>query len=141
MIEAEKATYTVKRMCELLEVSRSGFYKWRSESRPRARPRRSSGVPSSTPRSPPSTQASDGVYGAPRILADLRADGERVSRKTVAASLRRQRLAGICPRRFAPATTVVDLDAPVPKDLVRRRFDTGELDRVWTSDITYLRTG
>ncbi|ORB72917.1 IS3 family transposase, partial [Mycobacterium timonense] len=73
--------------------------------------------------------ASDGVYGAPRILADLRDDGERVSRKTVAASLRRQGLAGICPRRFAPATTVVDLDAAVPKDLVTRRFDTGILNR------------
>jgi len=31
---------------------------------------------------------------------------------------------------------VVDLDAAVPKDLVRRRFDTGVLNRVWTSDIT-----
>ena len=29
MIEAEKATYPIKRMCELLEVSRSGYYKWR----------------------------------------------------------------------------------------------------------------
>jgi transposase InsO family protein len=67
--------------------------------------------------------------------------GVRVSRKTVAASLRRQGLAGISPWRFAPATTVVDLDAAVPKDLVGRRFDTGDLDRVWTSDITYLRTG
>ncbi|MGY4652883.1 hypothetical protein ACVWWN_006679 [Mycobacterium sp. URHB0021] len=42
---------------------------------------------------------------------------------------------------FAPATTVVDLDAPVPTDLVRRRFDSGALVRVWTSDITYLHTG
>ena len=141
MIEAEKATYTVKRMCELLEVSRSGFYKWRKsrDGGPQSGPAASSRAGRQGRRR--SIEASDGVYGAPRILADLREDGERVSRKTVAASLRRQGLAGICPRRFAPATTVVDLDAPVPKDLVGRRFDTGELDRVWTSDITYLRTG
>lgn len=127
-------------MCGLLEVSRSGFYKWRANQG----------------RGPTPTQqrraeldakvaalhkASDGVYGTPRILADLRDDGQRVSRKTVAASLRRQGLAGISPRTFAPVTTIVDLDAAVPKDLVRRSFDVGVLDRVWTSDITYLRTG
>jgi putative transposase len=140
VIEAEKATYAVTRMCELLEVSRSGFYKWRAG-------RDAGPTPAQLRRRELDTKvaafhrASDGVYGAPRILADLRADGARVSRKTVAASLRRQQLAGISPRTFAPATTVVDLDAPVPKDLVRRRFDTGALDRVWTSDITYLRTG
>jgi hypothetical protein len=57
-------------------------------------------------------EASDGVYGAPRILADLRAAGTRVSRKTVAASLRRQGPAGISLRRFAPATTVVPPTPP-----------------------------
>jgi putative transposase len=140
VIEAEKATYTVRRMCALLEVSRSGFYKWRMRRdhgpTPLQRRRAELDVKVAA-----SHAASDGVYGAPRVLADVRAAGTRVSRKTVAASLRRQRLAGICPRRFAPATTVVDRDAPLPADLVRRRFDTGALDRVWTSDITYLRTG
>jgi hypothetical protein len=45
-------------------------------------------------------------------------------------------LAGISPRRFTPATTVIDLDAPVPANLVRLCFDTRVLNRVWTSDIT-----
>jgi putative transposase len=140
VIEAEKATYPVKRMCGLLEVSRSGFYKWRASGRsgPSPAQQRRAELDAAVA---DFHKASDGVYGAPRILADLREAGERVSRKTVAASMRRQGLAGICPRRFAPATTVVDLDASVPKDLVGRRFDAGELDRVWTSDITYLRTG
>ncbi|EID14344.1 integrase catalytic subunit [Mycobacterium xenopi RIVM700367] len=140
MIEAEKATYPVKRMCECLEVSRSGFYKWRKsrERGPTPAQQRRAELDAKVAKF---HAASDGVYGAPRILADLRDDGEPVSRKTVAASLRRQGLAGICPRRFAPATTVVDLDAAVPKDLVKRRFDTGILNRVWTSDITYLSTG
>ncbi len=127
-------------MCELLEVSRSGFYKWRKTQAagpsPAARRRAELDVKVAA-----FHKASDGVYGAPRILADLRDDGEQVSRKTVAASLRRQGLAGISPRGFAPPTTVVDLDATMPKDLVKRRFDAGRLDAVWTSDVTYLRTG
>ena len=140
MIEAKKATYPVERMCELLEVSRSGYDKWRKsrDSGPTPAQRRRAELDAKVATF---HAASDGVYGAPRILADLRDDGETVSRKTVAASLRRQGLAGISPRRFAPATTVVDLDAAVPKDLVKRRFDTGILNRVWTSDITYLGTG
>jgi hypothetical protein len=139
VIEMEKATYPIKRMCELLEVSRSGYYKWRvnRDAGPTPTQRRRAELDAKVAKF---HAASDGVYGAPRICADLRADGERVSRKTVAASLRRQHLAGISPRRFAPATTVVDLDAAVPQDLVRRCFDTGALNRVWTSDITYLRT-
>jgi hypothetical protein len=76
VIEAEKAIYTVSRMCELLEVSRSGFYKWRKS-------RDDGPSPSQQRRAELDAQvadfhaASDGVYGAPRILADLRAAGAR----------------------------------------------------------------
>jgi hypothetical protein len=65
-------------------------------------------------------QASDGVYGGPRIFADLGAVGARVSRKTVAASLRRQGLAGSARgdsrrrSRWSTATrTQVSVDAMV----------------------------
>jgi putative transposase len=139
LIEAQKAEFTVIRMTGLLEVSRSGFYKWRATQAagPTAAQQRREAIDAMVKGF---HAASDQVYGSPRILADLRADGVTVSRKTVASSMRRQRLAGISPRRFTPVTTVVDLDAHRPKDLVDRRFDQGELDRVWTSDITYLST-
>lgn len=140
MIEAEKANYPITRMCELLGVSRSGFYKWRKSCAAgptRAEQRRAA----LDAKVAAFHNDSDGVYGAPRIQADLRDTGESVSRKTVAASLRRQGLAGISPRQFAPTTKVVGLNAAARENLVRRRFDVGELDRVWTSDITYLRTG
>ena len=139
MIEAEKASYPIKRMCAL-EVSRSGYDKWRTacEHGPSATQRRRADLDA---RVAAFHRASDGGYGTPRILADLRAGGERVARKTVAASWRRQRLAGISPRRFTPVTTVIDRAAAVPEDLAGRRFDTGAINRVWTSDITYLRTG
>jgi putative transposase len=74
VIDAEKATYTIKRMCDLLEVSRSGFYKWRKN-------RAAWPSPAQRRRAELDAKvagfhvASDGVYGAPRILADLREDG------------------------------------------------------------------
>jgi len=73
-------------------------------------------------------------------LADLRAAGEQVSAKTV-AKLMRHGIVGISPRGFVPVTTQAGPDPhPVP-GLVGCRFDRGQLNRVWTSDITYLPTG
>ncbi len=126
-------------MLELLEVSRSGFYDWRARQavgpgpREQAREELAAAVVQAH-------QASDGVYGAPRITAELRAHGCLVTRKTVAKVMRGLNLQGISPRPWK-LTTRPDRDAEPHPDLVNRVFDTGRLDAVWISDITYLATG
>ncbi len=145
-MEAEKATpdhvdgFEIARMSRLLEVSRSGYYDWarREAAGPSPAQQRRADL---TSKIVVSHTESDRVYGSPRILADLRAAGEQVSAKTVAKLMRTAGIAGISPRGFVPVTTQAGPDPyPVP-DLVRRRFDQGQLNRVWSSDITYLSTG
>lgn len=77
--------------------------------------------------------ASDGVNGAPRVLADLGAAGEVVSVKTVAKLMRENDTRGISPRPWWPVTTITDPSPHAIPDLVERRFDRGALNLVWTS--------
>lgn len=69
---------------------------------------------------------SDEVSG-PRILADMREDGEIISRKTVAKTMRRLGLRGICPKRWR-TTTIVDPADTCPADAAKRAWDTGVLN-------------
>jgi len=127
-------------MVDLLGVSRSGYYAWaaRQGGPPSPRARRQQEL---LVKIRAAHHASDGVNGAPRIVADLREDGEVVSRKTVAKLMRANDIRGISPRPWRPLTTLTDPAAGDIPDLVGRRFDTGAVNTVWTSDITYLATG
>lgn len=138
MIEAEKANFDIVRMCDLLGVSRSGYYDWgqrQSESPAPAEERRER----LTAAIVQEHADSNGVYGAPRITARLRHKGELVTRKTVAKIMRRLHLQGVSPRPFRVTTRPDDQAEPHP-DRVNRVFDTGQLNQVWISDITYLST-
>ncbi|MGP5573751.1 IS3 family transposase [Corynebacterium casei] len=85
-------------------------------------------------------EESDEVYGAPRITAELVEKGTVANRKTVAKRMRLMGIEGISPRAFAPVTTIQSKQKSTLPDLVKRLFDQGQLNLVWMSDITYLRT-
>ncbi len=140
MIEAEKATFNIVRMVELLGVSRSGYYAWvtRQGAGPGPREARRADL---VLKIRVAHEASDGVNGAPRITADLRDAGEVISVKTTAKRMRQNEIRGISPRPWRPVTTIIDPNPHSIPDLVERRFDQGVLNAVWTSDITYLATG
>ena len=95
LILSEKASFEVTMMCRLLEVGRSAYYGW--VGRPAsARTVRAMALAA---RIAVLHENSEGTYGAPRILADLRAEGEVVSAKTVAKSMRANGLPGCTHRR------------------------------------------
>ncbi|RJT91209.1 transposase [Cryobacterium melibiosiphilum] len=113
---AEKTNFTITRMVRLLEVSRSGYYVW-LDRKPSDRMIRRQNIEQKVAWF---HSDSDDVYGSPRILADLRADGETISRKTVAKTMQRLGLVGICPKKWR-TTTILDhadthpVDAGTPR--------------------------
>jgi transposase InsO family protein len=137
-IEAENAQqHSVKRACELLEVSRAAYYTHHAEV---PSPRQQVDV-ELTEHIRAAHTASKGRYGAPRIHAQLRREGHRHSRKRIARLMRVAGLHGCIPRRFK-RTTIPDPTAAARVDLIRRDFsvNAAAVNRRWCGDITYIPT-
>ncbi len=134
-VAAEKANHAVTRMCRLLGVSPSGYYAW--VKRPPSARAVSDAALSAQIRE--IHARSRGIYGAPRVHAELRDHGVSCSRKRVARLLRAAGLQG-CHRRKGPRTTRRTPDAAPAPDLVRREFTAPAPDRLWVADITYVPT-
>jgi putative transposase len=82
--------------------------------------------------------ASRATYGAPRIHAELCANGLRCSRKRMARLMRLAEVASCHRRRFV--TTRRDPQRPSAPDLLQRAFVAAAPNQVWVADITYVPT-
>jgi putative transposase len=124
-------------MCQVLQVSRAGYYAWlgRPES-PRAVSRR--GVVEQIRRI---HRASRQTYGSPRVYRALQAEGVACCENTVAKLMRRAGVRAATARRFVVRTTDSRHGHAIAENTLDRRFEPGEADLVWAGDITYIATG
>jgi putative transposase len=136
LIAAEKATHPVALLCEVLGVSRQGFYAWQRRV-PSDRSLYDAWLTEQIRRIHAENRR---VYGAPRIHAELRmTHGVRVGKKRVERLMRAAQISGLVPRKRGKTTIRVP-GVRVADDLVKRRFSPAAPNVLWCADITYLRS-
>ena len=134
-IDAHRDRFGVEPICRVLQFAPSTY--WSARRRPAsARSQRDAELKAEIAR----VHAENfGVYGAPKVWAQLNREGHTVARCTVERLMRELGLRGVMrgkPRR----TTVADTAAQRPRDLVERRFSAPAPNRLWVADLTYVRT-
>lgn len=128
--------YPLSTLCRALEVSRSGYYAWRTGA-PSARQQADARLAEQIRQV---HQDSRATYGSPRVVAALRQAGTRASRKRVARLMRQERLCGRVRRRFVPRTTDSAHELPIAPNHLAQAPSAQEPGQIWVSDITYVPT-
>jgi transposase InsO family protein len=135
LIDAQKAYFPVDFMCQQLGVSRSGYYAWKE--RPESERQKADRALAQEVEAV--HQQSRGTYGSPRVQAELRARGRKVSRKRVARLMGQQ---GLRARKKRPFVRTTDSrhNQPVAPNVLERHFSPGQPNCTWVTDITYVWT-
>jgi transposase InsO family protein len=134
-IDEEKATWPVGAMCDVLSVSRSGFYAWKTRpTSPRALEDAELVVDIKA-----AHKAGRGNYGSPRVFRALRKRGKRIGKKRVERLMRQEGIAGKKRKKFCVTTDSRHAD-PIAPNIVQRHFDAPVPNAVWVTDVTYVWT-
>lgn len=134
-IAVHVAQFPMRLMCRALEVSRSGYYAWRG----RPVSRRCMKNRRLVDRIKAVHEKSRRTYGSPRVHVQLVSEGERCGRGRVERLMRVNGIRAKQKRKFV-LTTDSKHDLPVAENILKRKFAVDELNRVWSSDITYIPT-
>jgi putative transposase len=126
--------YSVKFLCRVLNVSRSGYYAWL------VRPPSQHAIDDARLLKliRESYEASGRIYGAPRILCDLREVGERCGKNRVAKLMRRHKIRA--QRGYKKPGYKYSKPSVVAPNRLEQQFTVDKPDTAWVTDITYIRT-
>jgi putative transposase len=134
-VGAQKMRWPIAVLCEMLEVSRSGYYAW--ETRPEAR--RVQADAEVVAEIKAAHKASRSAYGSPRVVRALRKTGRSISEKRVARLMRREGIVALKKKRFRKTTDSNHTD-PIAPNVLERNFDVELPDKAWVTDVTYVFT-
>lgn len=120
--------------CRVLKVARSGFYAWqhRPLSDRAIEDQRLLGLIRA------SYAASHGVYGSPRVFLDLREVGERCGKHRVARIMREHKIKAL--RGYKAPRVIAGRPSIIAPNTLQREFTVDQPNRVWVTDVTYIRT-
>jgi len=135
-IDRNRKEFAVELMCNILQVSRSGYYAWRHRPPCQRQQRRQKLIE----RIKQVHEQSRRTYGSPRITEDLKQAGEAASENTIAKYMRECGVFVQPRRRFVPQTTDSNHPHPIAPNLLDRDFAASAPNQKWACDLTYIFT-
>ena len=135
-IQQHRDQFPVTVLCEVLMVSRSGFYSWQRRGLSATRRRRQQ----LTEQIQEIHYRSGRVFGSPKVYRELKARGVACNQKTVAKCMKAAGMRSKIVPRFRVQTTDSNHSHPIAPNLVNRNFQRSRKDEVWLTDITYIPT-
>jgi putative transposase len=134
-IDDHRDEFPVSRMCEVLDVSRSGYYAWRG----RPPSKREMANRELYKKIEAVYDESHGTYGSPRIYRELKRQGVRCSENRVARLMRLRGLRARQTKTYKTTTRRNKAD-PVAPNVLKRDFEAERPNEKWLADITYIPT-
>ena len=139
-IDEHRQTYGVEPICSELPIAPSSYYEQRSRQRdPGLLPLRTKREAILRDEIRRVWEANFRVYGARKVWRQLKREGIQVARCTVERLMRKMGLEGAV-RGWKVKTTVPDVSADRPADLVNRNFKANRPNELWVADLTYVAT-
>lgn len=133
-----KTEYPVRILCATLAVSASGYYAWQQRpARPSARAQTDQQLQTVIVQIHGTSRQ---TYGAPRIQACLRAQGQRHGRNRIGRLMRQAHIWGRVRRRYRVTTTDSRHGEPIAPHRLATQPAARTPNRIWVADITYIPT-
>ena len=134
-VKAHRSTFSIKKMCRVLEISKSGYYKY--QTKPASQ--RDKDDDKLLSRIKDIYKDNKGRYGSPRIKEQL--DKERIicGKNRVARLMNQNNIKAKIRHKFR-----ITIDSnhahPVAANVLKQEFSATETNQKWVSDITYIYT-